>query len=154
MEALLAGLLRAHAGAGGHALLLSATLCAGMRARLLGAPVPPLAEAENIAYPACAWAERGRERRQLIPPENGRGKTVSLEAPPWLDEVDAVARRALDAARQGAKGDAPPASSRVMGLYFRCWARCLFISNMLTLSLPNTARSLPSAMISRLLVGF
>ena len=39
--------------------------------------------------------------------------------------------------------DAPPASLRVMGLYFRCWARCLFISNMLTLSLPNTARTRP-----------
>src|SRR4051794_21969191 len=41
-----------------------------------------------------------------------------------------------------------------LALYSRCWARCLFISNMLTLSLPNTARSLSSALISRLFCGF
>src|SRR5690348_3137861 len=37
----------------------------------------------------------------------------------------------------------------------RCCAKCLFISNMLTLSLPsNTARSLSSARISRFFAGF
>ena len=39
--------------------------------------------------------------------------------------------------------------------YLRCLARCLFISNMLTLSRPpNTGFSLASATISRLLAGF
>lgn len=38
--------------------------------------------------------------------------------------------------------------------YFRCWARCLFISNIVTLSLPNTFRSLSSARISRPSFGF
>ena len=38
--------------------------------------------------------------------------------------------------------------------HFRCWARCLFISNMVTLSLPNTLRSLSSARISRRFSGF
>src|SRR5215213_5717204 len=37
--------------------------------------------------------------------------------------------------------------------YVRCWARCLFISNMVTRFLPNTAWSFSSAMISRLLAG-
>src|SRR3954470_17434131 len=37
--------------------------------------------------------------------------------------------------------------------YFRCWARCLFISNMVTRFLPNTAWSFSSAMISRLFCG-
>src|SRR6478752_5886311 len=36
----------------------------------------------------------------------------------------------------------------------RCRARCLFISNMVTLSLPNTSLSLLSARISRRLSGF
>src|SRR4051794_40296774 len=38
--------------------------------------------------------------------------------------------------------------------YFRCWARCLFISNIVTLFLPNTFSSLSSALISRLFCGF
>jgi len=38
--------------------------------------------------------------------------------------------------------------------HLRCWARYVFISNMVTRSLPNTARSLSSALISRLLAGF
>jgi hypothetical protein len=38
--------------------------------------------------------------------------------------------------------------------YVRCCARCLFISNMVTLSLPNTLRSLSSARISRRFSGF
>src|SRR5215204_6303630 len=45
-------------------------------------------------------------------------------------------------------------AERLGSFYVRCWARCLFISNMLTLSLPNTARSLSSATISRLFCGF
>src|SRR4051794_8375728 len=38
--------------------------------------------------------------------------------------------------------------------HFRCWARYLFISNMVALSLPNTLRSLSSARISRRFSGF
>jgi hypothetical protein len=38
--------------------------------------------------------------------------------------------------------------------HFRCWARYLFISNMVTLSLPNTLPSLSSARISRRSSGF
>ena len=47
-------------------------------------------------------------------------------------------------------------SSQKIGrwLHFRCWARYLFISNIVTLSLPKTALSLSSAMISRLFASF
>jgi len=38
--------------------------------------------------------------------------------------------------------------------YFRWFERCLFISNIVQRSLPNTLRSLSSAMISRLFCGF
>src|SRR4051795_10777956 len=44
-------------------------------------------------------------------------------------------------------------AERLGSFYVRCWARCLFISNMLTRSLPNTAWSFSSALISRLLAG-
>ena len=38
--------------------------------------------------------------------------------------------------------------------YFRCCARCLFSSNMVTRPFPKTAFSLSSATISRLFCGF
>ena len=38
--------------------------------------------------------------------------------------------------------------------HLRCWARCLFISNIVTDFLPNTFSSLSSALISRLFCGF
>src|SRR3954471_22863025 len=44
-------------------------------------------------------------------------------------------------------------AERLGSFYVRCWARCLFISNMVTRSLPNTARSFSSATISRLFCG-
>jgi CRISPR-associated endonuclease/helicase Cas3 len=73
MEGLLSGLLRGHLRAGGHALLLSATLGAGMRARLLGTPVPTPAVAEAVIYPVLSWAESGREQRVGCPPGIDRG---------------------------------------------------------------------------------
>src|ERR671932_793999 len=52
-------------------------------------------------------------------------------------------------------GDRPlQARTALVRLHFRCWKRCLFISNMVTRSFPNTAFSLPSATISRLFSGF
>src|ERR671932_2492210 len=52
-------------------------------------------------------------------------------------------------------GDRPlQARTALVQLHFRCWKRCLFISNMVTRSFPNTAFSLPSATISRLFSGF
>ena len=106
MEGLLVGLLRGHLRAGGHALLLSATLGAGMRARLLGTPVPDPAVAEAVIYPALSWAEAGQEQRVGCPPEEddgANGKDVLVTARPWLDDPSQVAAFALEAARRGAK---------------------------------------------------
>ncbi|AWN47560.1 CRISPR-associated helicase/endonuclease Cas3 [Methylobacterium terrae] len=103
MERLLANLLRFHVGAGGHALLLSATLGAGARARLLGAAtVPDRAAADAVDYPALSWCEDGVERRQPLGAA-GEGKAVRLEARPILADPDAVAASSLAAARAGAK---------------------------------------------------
>lgn len=103
MEALLGTLLSNHLGAGGHALLLSATLGAAARARLLRTPCPTPAEAEALPYPALSWAEDGIERRHApsVPPSGD--KRVLVETVPLLDQPDDVARFAFDAAAAGAK---------------------------------------------------
>src|SRR4051794_41975198 len=44
-------------------------------------------------------------------------------------------------------------AERLGAFYVRCWAWGLFISNMLTRSLPNTAWGLSSAMLFRLFCG-
>ncbi|KMO19543.1 hypothetical protein SQ03_07725 [Methylobacterium platani JCM 14648] len=103
MEHLLTNLLRFHVGAGGHALLLSATLGAGARARLLGSgEVPGRVEADTVPYPALSWYEDGIERRQQLGLA-GQPKPVRMEARPILTDPDAVAETALSAALDGAK---------------------------------------------------
>jgi len=103
MEALLVTLLSNHLGAGGHALLLSATLGAAARARLLGTPCPSPAEAEAVPYPALSWAEGGLERRHAPGAPLGGDKKVLVETMSLLDQPDEVARFALEAATAGAK---------------------------------------------------
>ncbi|GEO18003.1 CRISPR-associated helicase/endonuclease Cas3 [Microvirga aerophila] len=110
MERLLANLLSLHAGAGGEALLLSATLGAGARTRLLlaarrrlaAAAVPPPNVAADVPYPALSWVEDGQI---LTRGAAGRGnpKTVNLEASCAIDDPHAIARLALEAAEAGAK---------------------------------------------------
>jgi CRISPR-associated endonuclease/helicase Cas3 len=102
METLLSNLLHGHIQAGGHALLLSATLGAAMQARLLDTPLPPLSTARSAPYPALSWAEDGRT--QILPVEpSGRVKRVQLTTAPAIDDPAEVATRALRAAERGAK---------------------------------------------------
>nr|UXE45524.1 hypothetical protein Hi04_10k_c4997_00008 [uncultured bacterium] len=102
MEALLSNLLRAHVQAGGHALLLSATLGAAMQARLLNTPLPSLSMAERVAYPALSWAEEGQTRLHPIE-ASGRVKTVQLKTMSAIDDPARIAALALRAAECGAK---------------------------------------------------
>lgn len=102
MEGLLGNLLRGHLQAGGHALLLSATLGAGAQARLLGVTQRSLPEAETAPYPAFSWAEAGQVRRLSVPATSA-GKTVHVSTQPWLDAPDQIADMARAAADQGAK---------------------------------------------------
>lgn len=101
-ELLLANLLDGHLQAGGHALLLSATLGAAARARLLGVARCPLGEAEAVAYPALSWAEAGKETVQAVS-ACGSSKTVALEASSLIDDPAAIAALARAAAADGAK---------------------------------------------------
>jgi CRISPR-associated endonuclease/helicase Cas3 len=102
METLLGNLLRGHTQAGGHALLLSATLGAGMHARLLGTPCPPLAVAETVPYPALSWASGGRAEFLEVQ-SAGAAKQVRLETAGLIDDPVGIAAMALRAANAGAK---------------------------------------------------
>jgi len=102
METLLTNLLQGHLQAGGHALLLSATLGAGMKARLLGTVQESLARAEAAPYPAYGWAESG-EAKVLPVPRWGEAKHVQVEAEGWMDDPATIAAAAIAAADAGAK---------------------------------------------------
>lgn len=99
MGTLLDGLLKNHVAAGGHALLLSATLGAAARVRLLGGPVPPLEEAVALPYPALSGSDAPLRAAAT---DGTHGKTVSVEIAPIMDDAAAIAARAVEAARAGA----------------------------------------------------
>ena len=111
MSVVLEALLKAHLDAGGYALLMSATLGSVARRRWLTAAraytggvdsALPLDEAINAHYPAVSTIALGGERITAAG-ENSQEKTVGIEAAPEMQDFEAVARRALTAARAGAK---------------------------------------------------
>lgn len=97
MAGLLERLLTHHVAVGGHALLLSATLGADARARLLGQAKQPLAEAVTRPYPALS----GRQTMRAVA-GGGRDKRVRIETAGLIDDPQAIAERAVAAARAGA----------------------------------------------------
>ena len=101
MSEVLAAVLDAHLGAGGHALLMSATLGATARHRLLdGDPeqAPALEAAMAAPYPAVSTS-----LGMTSAGENNQPKDVAIRAEPHMQDFSAVAARALEAARAGAK---------------------------------------------------
>lgn len=103
MERLLTSLLAQHTKAGGHALLLSATLGSSARNRLLGRQGDdPLSLDETIAlpYPAISTSLSPMPRKHSSVPTE---KPVHLELDGRIAEPDAIARLALDAAVRNAK---------------------------------------------------
>ena len=101
MSEVLAAVLDAHLNAGGHALLMSATLGSTARHRWLRRPTdaaPTLAEAIDAPYPAVSTSSQMTDAG-----ENDRRKDVSIGAERAMGDFDAVAARALEAARSGAK---------------------------------------------------
>lgn len=99
MTGLLERLLEQHVAVGGHALLLSATLGAEARAKLLKAPVASLAEAEAVPYPALSGI--GSPPRPARA-SGGAQKAVAIETAGLIADPDAIAARAVAAARAGA----------------------------------------------------
>ena len=108
MGVILRALLDAHLGAGGHALLMSATLGSVARRWWLAAGSTggvvdlPLEEAIRCPYPAVSTPARSGER-QAATGENGQEKTVRIEGVPLMGRFDEVAECVLNAARRGAK---------------------------------------------------
>jgi CRISPR-associated endonuclease/helicase Cas3 len=103
MNAVLAEVLRFHRAAGGHALLLSATLGACARAELVGAPNQvPLEVSLSAAYPLVTAASQAQSAVAFPVEHDGARKVVRLSAMPTLEEPVAIATAALDAAAMGA----------------------------------------------------
>ena len=109
MRRILEALLEAHIGAGGYALLMSATLGSEARRRLLSAGNAtatydklPLEAAIRKPYPAISIGQAHDEGVQGVE-ENGRTKTVCVSTDPIMHDFYDAARTALNAARNGAK---------------------------------------------------
>ena len=108
MGRVIEALLAAHTGAGGHALLMSATLGSAARGRWLAAgrarrtDAPPFDEATGAPYPAVGV--RQTRDSELRPVDGGgRSKRVAMSEQRAMADFRAVAELALDAARRGAK---------------------------------------------------
>lgn len=99
MTGVLSALLDAHIGGGGYAVLMSATVGATAReAWVRRGAAATLAEAEAARYPAVTLGG-GIEGVG----DNGGEKTVEIVASCEMDNFAVVARRALEAARAGAR---------------------------------------------------
>ena len=109
MRAIIEALLKAHLGAGGYALLMSATLGSSARRRWLSRSRRaaandrfPLDAAIAAPYPSIAVRDGDSERVDGVG-TNDRAKSVRVEARPLMGDFAATAKIALDAAREGAK---------------------------------------------------
>lgn len=105
MTAIVTNLLAQHRAAGGHALLMSATLGTAARYRLMGRSqrdIRALPGADELAVQPYPAIHALNASVPPLPPPAGPGKTVAVEC---LDEADnaALARHAIEAARQGAR---------------------------------------------------
>jgi CRISPR-associated endonuclease/helicase Cas3 len=110
MNRILEEVLDNHLHAGGHALLMSATLGAAARIRLLSVPknhhdvsVPDLEEAVGKAYPMISVLRIGRGSEEIPIRTSGERKQVSIELAAEIESPDLVAARALSNAQAGAR---------------------------------------------------
>ncbi len=109
MRVIISSLLNAHVGAGGYALLMSATLGSAARSRWLfrhvresEVPQTSVTDAINKPYPSITTLDDDCEN-VTASGENEQKKSVRVEASAQMHEFEPVALAALDAARAGAK---------------------------------------------------
>jgi CRISPR-associated endonuclease/helicase Cas3 len=106
MSRLLRDVLQRHWRAGGHALLMSATLGSSSAASLVQlegeATAPPLCHALIQPYPAVTHSTEGHTSLYAVPPSD-RSKQVQWTTNPWMEDPDRIAAAALDAAAAGAR---------------------------------------------------
>jgi len=106
MTRLTENVLGPHLAAGGHALLMSATLGASARVGLTNpsAEPPPVDEAATQDYPLVTHVDADRaEPTHIHAASVDDEKTVEPDPVPIAGDPEAVARRALNAARDGAR---------------------------------------------------
>lgn len=100
MARLLDVVLRRHLSAGGHALLMSATLGSVSRSQFLAQSLPTFAEASKVPFPAIFHRMNDATVQET---KAKRSKIVQLQTDPSIGNPEAIAEMALDAARQGGK---------------------------------------------------
>ncbi len=105
MRGLLRALLDHHRTAGGHALLLSATLGSDARAELLtplntAHAIPNLEEASTLPYPSITDYQ---QRIESIDAVSGREKRARIEPVPHLSAPDRIIPELVDAIERGAR---------------------------------------------------
>lgn len=108
MNRLLEEALRFHLQAGGHAFLMSATLGANARVRLLAAvgakvPLPSVEEASALPYPMLTHHQAGSPAPPIPVAHGSRTRHICPELLAIADDPEAIAAGALQAARQGAR---------------------------------------------------
>jgi CRISPR-associated endonuclease/helicase Cas3 len=106
MIELLTDVVQRHVTVGGHALLMSATLGAATRARIMGTvtptTIPSLDEAIDSDYPMITHAAVGGSISYTQTQSSGGSRCVSVRTLPAADHAASIAQVALDAARSGA----------------------------------------------------
>jgi CRISPR-associated endonuclease/helicase Cas3 len=108
MNRLLEEVLAFHLRAGGHAFLMSATLGADARTRLLNAvgaasSPSPYHDATVAPYPLLTHLEPGAAAVAIAVPHRGRTRTITPRLLPIAADPAAIAAEALAAAREGAR---------------------------------------------------
>jgi CRISPR-associated endonuclease/helicase Cas3 len=102
MRRILSEVIQRHISAGGHALLMSATLGSEMREKMLNTHEhASLDNAVKMPYPAL-W-ENTKNLRPMEAPRSGRPKTVAIELLPSMNNEAGIAGIGLFAAKKGAK---------------------------------------------------
>jgi CRISPR-associated endonuclease/helicase Cas3 len=103
MNELLQNVLSVHQKIGGHALLMSATLGSKARADFTGEDVPDFDDAKGQEYPRLSHVN-GSTLEETDRPEapGGNEKEVSFELNGWMRTPESIARRAEQAAAEGA----------------------------------------------------
>jgi CRISPR-associated endonuclease/helicase Cas3 len=107
MDQLMRTVLETHVGAGGHALLMSATLGSRVRSQLVygrGRAAPPdLAQSAREPYPLVSVRSSAGFTSLPVASSGTVTKEVLIELVPSLDDPEAVARLALEAAGAGGR---------------------------------------------------
>lgn len=106
MTRVLEEVLAHHRAAGGHTLLMSATLGAAARHRLVqpeSRDIPKLEEALAVPYPVITHRPLDEIQPRIVSVIPEKGKSVAVELRALAGNPAATARLALDAAAQGAR---------------------------------------------------